>query len=260
MSATRGRTEKKEKGIELMKPKIFWAGDSTVAHNNALTYPQAGLAQGIRSFIKDEVEIKNHAINGRSTKSFLDEYRLAPIYDRITAGDFLLIQFGHNDEKKEDPLRYTHPEIEYSMNLGKFIAAAENKKAYPVLITPLYRRSFQENGHLFQEEHKDYQESMKKTAIKHQVPCIDLCGASKYLLEHVPQGESRSWFMNLEPGEFPNYPEGKEDNTHLQERGAQKFGELLASGLKALGGIYQGLLASPENINLSFEGDIIYGK
>ena len=86
---------------------IFWAGDSTVQYNDILTFPQTGIGQVMNLFLKPEVRVENHAKNGRSTKSFIDESRLTPIYDKITAGDFLFIQFGHNDEKKNDPQRYT---------------------------------------------------------------------------------------------------------------------------------------------------------
>lgn len=96
---------------------IFWAGDSTVQYNDILTFPQTGIGQVMNLFLKPEVRVENHAKNGRSTKSFIDESRLTPIYDKITAGDFLFIQFGHNDEKKNDPQRYTDPHSDYMVNL-----------------------------------------------------------------------------------------------------------------------------------------------
>lgn len=241
-----------------MEPRIFWAGDSTVAQNNYTTYPQSGIGQGIRLFIKKEIEIKNHAVNGRSTKSFIDEFRLAPIYDEITKGDFLFIQFGHNDEKIQDPSRYTAPYGDYRINLEKYINAARNKGAYPVLITSLYRRTILEDGTLCQTEHKEYQQSMLQTARECHVPCIDLCTASKKLLEKTPKEISEHWFMNLQPGEFPNFPEGKTDNTHLQWKGAMIFGRIMALGLKALGGKYADLLIEPERLTDEFEGEIIY--
>ena len=85
---------------------IFWAGDSTVRQNSILTYPQTGIGQVFERFTRrSHVQIENHAENGRSTKSFLDEGRLAPICQRMQEGDFLFIQFGHNDQKAEDPSR-----------------------------------------------------------------------------------------------------------------------------------------------------------
>lgn len=242
------------------KPRIFWAGDSTVTQNDYRTYPQSGIGQGIRLYIRKEIEIKNHAVNGRSTKSFIDESRLAPIYDEITEDDFLFIQFGHNDEKVQDPSRYTDPDGEFCVNLGKYAAAARNKGAHPVLITPLYRRTFLEDGSLFQEEHLDYQKAMIKTAGELNIPCIDLCTASKSLIEKTQKEVSEHWFMNLAKGEFPNFPDGKQDNTHLQWRGALTFGSLLAAGLKKLGGIYEELLIEPEKLTVSFEGEVFHEK
>ena len=127
---------------------IFWAGDSTVATNKASTYPQTGIGQAFDRFTAMDVCVCNRAVNGRSTKSFIDESRLAPIYDEITKGDFLFIQFGHNDEKKNDPSRYTDPHGEFIVNLGKYVNVARNKGAYPVFITSVERRLFDENGNL----------------------------------------------------------------------------------------------------------------
>ena len=100
---------------------IFWAGDSTVQYNDITTYPQTGIGQVFHLFVKPEIKVENHAKNGRSTKSFIDESRIPAIYDRITQGDFLFIQFGHNDEKIQDPDRYTEPFSEFCVNLEKFV-------------------------------------------------------------------------------------------------------------------------------------------
>ena len=120
--------------------RIFWAADSTVQTNDYTTYPQTGIGQVFSLFVKPEYQVSNHAKNGRSTKSFMDEGRLKTIEERIGAGDFLFIQFGHNDEKKEDPTRYTEPFSTYMENLETFIRVAREHSAYPVLITPLERR------------------------------------------------------------------------------------------------------------------------
>ena len=127
--------------------KIFWAADSTVQTNDFTTYPQTGIGQVFPLFVKNEYQIVNHAKNGRSTKSFMDEGRLKAIEEQIGAGDFLFIQFGHNDEKKEDPTRYTEPFSTYMENLETFIRVAKDHSAYPVLITPLERRCFMDEIH-----------------------------------------------------------------------------------------------------------------
>ena len=218
---------------------IFWAGDSTVQTNSILTYPQTGIGQVFDRFVKREgVRIENHAVNGRSTKSFIDEGRLLHIYDRITRGDFLFIQFGHNDEKAEDPLRYAAPWGEYAENLEKFVNAARNKGAWPVIITPLTRRKWREAPY----QHDEYVASARETARRLNVPFIDLCGASQRLVSETPEAVAKGWYMNLAPGLWPHYPNGLSDDTHLSPTGALAFGELIAEGLEALGGVYAQLL------------------
>lgn len=225
-----------------MPARIFYAADSTVAQNNIFSYPQTGIGQALPLFLKREYIVHNHAINGRSTKSFIDEKRLASISEEIREGDFLFIQFGHNDEKKEDPSRYTEPFGSFQDNLKKFIDVAREHNAYPLLITPLYRRKFDENGLLIESSHGDYPEAMKQFGKKHAVPVIDLCELSQKLLMKTGDENSKQWFMNFPSGQYPNYPEGKEDNTHLRYEGAICFAGIIAEELKKLGGIYADLL------------------
>ena len=225
---------------------IFWAGDSTVQYNDITTYPQTGIGQVFSLFLKPEVKISNHAKNGRSTKSFLDESRLTAIEQNITEGDFLFIQFGHNDEKKADPARYTAPFGEYMENLGKFIQAARNKEAYPVLITPLERRCFAEGGQLGVGEHSDYVAAMKQTSEKLNVPLIDLYSMSRAELRKAGEEKTKEWYMHLPAGVYPSHMEGLTDNTHLKYAGAVVYGGCIARGLKELGGIYSDLLVAWE--------------
>lgn len=222
--------------------RIFWVGDSTVKQNNYNTYPQTGIGQGMRLYIKKEIEICNHAENGRSTKSFLEEFRMADIYNQITKDDFLWIQFGHNDAKVEDPKRFTEPWTDYQKNLEKFVNVAWNKQAHPILITPLSRRYFIDETHLEDKIHGDYPEAMKEVGKKLGVPVIDLYSMSRKLLEQLGEVESRKYFMHLAPYEYLNYPEGLTDNTHINYKGAVAFARLVALGLKELGGIYQDLV------------------
>jgi len=225
---------------------IYWAGDSTVQYNSLLTYPQTGIGQVFHLFLKPEVRVENHAKNGRSTKSFIDESRLTAIYDNISEGDFLFIQFGHNDEKKEDPARYTEPFSEYMANLEKFVNVARNKKAWPVLITPLERRCFTEDGHLGLGEHTDYGAAMKQTAENLNVPLIDLYSASRAELRKAGAEKTKDWYMHLPAGVYPYHMEGLTDNTHLKYAGAVVYGGCIARGLKELGGIYSDLLMAWE--------------
>lgn len=221
---------------------IYWAGDSTVRQNSIATYPQTGIGQEFHRFIRrPDVMLQNHAENGRSTKSFIDEGRLAAIYDQIRAGDFLFIQFGHNDEKPEDPTRYADPETGFPDNLERFVNVARNKGAYPVIITPVTR--YNRNGPEAKYTHDLWADSAKRTAGKLGVALIDLTAMSEQLVDELGEGARTEYYMNLPVGAYPNYPNGQKDNTHLQPAGAVAFAGLIARGLYELGGVYAELLA-----------------
>ncbi len=207
---------------------IYWAGDSTVKQNAILTWPQTGIGQMFDRFTsRNTVCISNHAENGRSTKSFIDEGRLAPIYDQIKPGDFLFVQFGHNDEKQEDPARYADPDGEFCENLERFANCARNKQAIPVFITPVTRRGFADPK--AQYHHDRWAAAARRTGKRLGVACIDLTALSEELLIHTPEEVRDGWFMP--------------DGTHLKPEGAMIFGELIAKTLYRLGGEYSALLA-----------------
>lgn len=218
--------------------KIYWVGDSTVQTNDITTYPQTGIGQVFSLFLREDVCVVNHAKNGRSTKSFLDEERFLPVKENMQEGDFLFIQFGHNDEKKEDPLRYTDPRSTFRENLRFFIRSAREKGAVPVLITPLERRCFEEDGSLGEGAHGAYADAVRQTAEQEKTALIDLHSMSRNALRCAGEKKSRDWYMNLEPGCYTSCPEGKTDNTHLKQEGAVLFAAMIAGSMKKLGGIY----------------------
>ena len=232
---------------------IFWAGDSTVACNKFATYPQTGIAQAFDRYCASDVVIYNHAVNGRSTKSFIDESRLATIYDEITKGDFLFIQFGHNDEKINDPSRYTDPHGEFITNLGKFVNVARNKKAFPLFITSVERRLFDENGNLKKSGHEEYVAGMKEAAVKFNVPVVDLYTMSREFLTQIGDEASKKYYMNLLPGEASWAPEGKTDNSHLKYEGAMLYAGMIAKGLSQLDETYSSLIADEYLVSKSTE-------
>ena len=224
---------------------IFWAGDSTNTCNKAHRFPQTGIAQAFDRFTAPDVVVYDHAVNGRSTKSFIDQGRLAVIYDEIRKGDFLFIQFAHNDEKQTDPERYTDPDTTFIENLGKFVTVARNKWAYPLFITPVERRTFGEDGHLKPSLHTPYVEAYKKAAIKYNVPLIDLWKVSRAWIEEMGDEATKPYFMHIAPGTVPWLPEGlSTDNTHLKYEGAMKFSELLAKELIKMPNPYGSLVDS----------------
>lgn len=226
--------------------KIFWAGDSTVQTNDITTYPQTGIGQVFPLYLKEEFSVSNHAKNGRSTKSFMDEGRLTKIDEAIGEGDFLFIQFGHNDEKEQDPARYTIPGSTFDDNLRTFINVARSHGANPVLITPLERRCFGDAEVLGEGFHGPYVEAIKNVAASENVPLVDLYSKSRKLMNEAGVTKTIEWFMHIEPNTYASCPEGKIDNTHLKYAGAVTFAGLIAEGLKEIGGIYAQLLVDPD--------------
>ena len=221
--------------------KIFWAGDSTVKQNDISSYPQTGIGQGMLLYVKKDIQIRNFAENGRSTKSFIDENRLDMIQKEIGAGDMLFIQFGHNDEKPDEE-RHTDPDTTFKENLRKFIKVARDASAYPVLITPLYRRIFVSEHELTKDTHGEYPRAIKEVGDELNVPVIDLCEISRQFIAKCGDEPSKRYFMHLAEKEYPNFPEGKKDNTHLRYEGAVESAGMIASELNTLSGIYSDIL------------------
>ncbi len=213
-------------------PTIYYIGDSTVARNTIHTYPQTGLAQGLEWYLREGVRMACHGKNGRSTKSFLDEGRFAPVAAAMQPGDFLLIQFGHNDQKP-DAARHTDPDTTFRENLLLFIHAAQRAGAYPVLITPIERRHFDENGVFLPGSHGPYPEAMRRLGAEVHVPVLDMTARTGEFLSALGDEASRALFM---------WP----DNTHLRCDGAVQLAGLIAEELEKLGAPYADLLAPPE--------------
>jgi lysophospholipase L1-like esterase len=150
---------KKESGKQ--KITVFIVGDSTVSSYPSNFAPLAGWGQFIGRYFAPEITIKNAAIAGRSSKSFINEGRLDKVAKEIKAGDYLLIQFGHNDENKDKPERYADADTTYKECLKKFIDAARQRGAMPVLITPVEQRRFDADGRIL-ATHGKYPEAMKQ--------------------------------------------------------------------------------------------------
>jgi lysophospholipase L1-like esterase len=194
--------------------------------------PLTGWGMPFVHFFDSTVIIDNRARGGRSTRTFLSENRWQPISDSLNEGDYVLIQFGHNDEAKEEKYkdRYT-PVPDYKTNLAKFITDTRAKHANPVLITPVTRRKFDKDGNIM-ETHQEYTAAVYDIAVKYNVPLIDLDKKSRELLQQFGAENSVLLFMELKPGENPNYPGGLKDNTHFNEFGARKIAELVLAEIK----------------------------
>ena len=211
---------------------LFLAGDSTVTDQPSTGYPYAGWGQMLPALFKHDVLVDNHAKSGRSSRSFIQEGRLDVIVEKMKAGDFLFIQFGHNDEKS-DPNRGTEAFTTYKQHLKVYIDAAKEKQARPVLITSVHRRYFNDDG-VLTDTHGEYITAMKELALEEGVPLIDLAADSKILFEEAGIEGSKQYFMWTYPGEYLNHPGGVEDNTHFQERGALRLAEQVIDQIRKL--------------------------
>jgi lysophospholipase L1-like esterase len=213
------------------KITVYLIGDSTIATKAKGAYPETGWGTPFASFFDSTVTVDNRAKNGRSTRTFLSENLWQPIHEQLKEGDYVFIQFGHNDESKEKTDRYTPPE-QYKTNLSTFVTETRAKKANPVLLTPVSRRKFDANGKVL-ETHAEYSPLVLAVAKEMNVPVIDLDAKSRVLLQQFGEENSKLLFLQLEPGEHPNYPQGKIDNTHFNELGARKMAQLVLAEIVA---------------------------
>jgi len=217
---------------EERKMKIFIAGDSTMSIKDVKAYPETGWGMPFVHFWDSSVIVVNRAKNGRSTKTFISEGLWKSVVDEATEGDMVLIQFGHNDESKEKTERYTTPK-QFSANLTGFVTDCRNRKALPILITPVSRRWFDSTGNAL-ETHREYSRLTKEVAAKMNVPLIDLDERSRALYQQFGSENSKLLFLHLRKGEHPNYPEGKNDNTHFNELGARLIAQIVLEELLKL--------------------------
>lgn len=214
------------------KVTIHTIGDSTMANKpNPDKNPERGWVQVLGQYFNENVEIKNYAVNGRSTKSFRDRGHWKPVLEALKPGDYVFIQFGHNDGKDTDPERYTNPQTAYRYNLIRYIEEARAKGAVPILFSSIARRKFNKEGVLL-DAHGNYTLVARMVAGEMKVPFFDM----QYLTENLETAYgvegSKKLHLHYQPGEIPYYPEGKDDNTHLSELGANEISKLFVVELK----------------------------
>lgn len=203
-------------------------GDSTMADKD-LSYenPERGWGQRLKSHVDTNVVVANYAQNGRSTRSV----RTLGIWDRVKgdlrAGDYLFIQFGHNDSKESDTTRYAAPFGAYQDNIRLFVEHALEVGAKPVLFTPVSRRWFDKEGNLKRECHGDYPAAVTAVAEEYGLPIIDANTITQEWLIGLGDEASRKYYMWIEKGTNPKHPDGKIDNTHTNVEGARQIVNLL---------------------------------
>jgi lysophospholipase L1-like esterase len=211
---------------------LYIAGDSTAAVKLPEKRPETGWGEFLRShFDEQKVQVEDDAKNGRSTKSFIDEGLWQQIVDKLKPGDYVFIQFGHNDESKSKGERYAPPEM-YRANLVRMVNDVRARDANPVLFTPVARRKFDQNGNYVEQHPAEYPAAVRSVAEELHVPMIDMLEASRKVLEEYGDGPSRRLFLQLKPGESPNYPNGVEDNTHFNPVGAKIMCDLAVEGIR----------------------------
>lgn len=211
--------------------KVWLIGDSTMANKEIHAYPETGWGMPFAYFFDSTVVVDNRAKNGRSTRTFIEEGLWQPVVDHLSEGDFVFIQFGHNDEV-ETKKSFTTKE-QFTANLERYVNETRAKQAWPVLLTPVARRKFDSNGKIV-STHEAYANLVREVAKKTGVPLIDLDAKSQALLQQMGTEASKYLFNHLQPGEHPNYPEGKIDDTHFSEMGARKMAEIVLAEIKAL--------------------------
>jgi lysophospholipase L1-like esterase len=213
------------------KIKVYLIGDSTMAIKQTKAYPETGWGMPFVYFFDSTVTVDNRAMNGRSTRTFIEENRWKPIVDSLKEGDYVFIQFGHNDEVSTKK-SYTS-EKEFESNLVRYISETKSKKAIPILITPVARRKFDSLGNIV-GTHEVYSEIVRKVAKIKDVPLIDLDKKSQELLQKTGVETSKLFYLHLDPSEHPNYPGGKVDDTHFSELGARKMAEIVLAEIRNL--------------------------
>jgi lysophospholipase L1-like esterase len=211
---------------------IYLTGDSTCAKKLPEKRPETGWGEMFPQFFDEKkVVVDNRAMNGRSTRTFISEGRWQQVVDSLKKGDYVFIQFGHNDAAKDRVDRYTPPE-DFKSNLRKFIAEVKAKKANAVLLTPVMRRRFDKDGK-FYDSHGEYPNLTRAVAKKSKVPMLDLHRKTETLLIKYGVEESKKLFLQLKKGEHANYPEGVDDNTHFNPRGAEEVAKLVVEEIKS---------------------------
>lgn len=209
---------------------VYIIGDSTAANKAPNAFPETGWGMELGSYFNDKVQVDNRALNGRSTKSFINEKRWETILTTLKQGDYVLIQFGHNDEKIDKPGVGTSL-AEYKANLMKFVQETQAKKAKPILLTPIMRRSFKDG--VFTDTHQGYPDVTRKLADSLQIPLIDMHRKTEKLIVDLGEKSSKALFNHVDVGHV-NYPDGKKDDTHLSPVGAKIIASLVIEGINEL--------------------------
>ncbi|MGB3799647.1 MAG: rhamnogalacturonan acetylesterase [Lewinella sp.] len=208
-------------------PTVYLIGDSTAANKQENKRPETGWGEMLNEYFQSGVTVDNHAQNGRSSKSFRDEGRWETVRTQITPGDYVFIQFGHNDGKP-DTSRYSSPAA-YGENLRRFIEETKDRGGRAVVLSPVVRRHFKADKLV--PTHGEYPATAERIARETKVPFIDMTSLSREVVTKLGDPESRKLYLWVAEGENDNYPEGVEDNTHFSPEGARTMAGLVARAI-----------------------------
>lgn len=211
---------------------VYLIGDSTCAAKSESARPETGWGEKLGQHFKKGVKVDNRALNGRSTKSFRDQGHWDKILGTLRPGDFVFIQFGHNDQKESDPKRYSDPET-FGSNLKRYIEETRAKGAVPVLLTSIARRKFDAKGKPAQTLRR-YTSVTRRVAEQTGTPLIDMDVKTRALLEEMGPEASKSIYLWAKKSDYPNLKEDKRDDTHLNAAGAEKYAQIVADGIREL--------------------------
>jgi len=211
---------------------IFIVGDSTAqTYNEEKDGLIKGWGQMLPLFFSDEIKVENHAMGGRSTKTFISEGRWDRLLSDVEAGDYVFIQFGHNDASTR-PDRHTSYD-DYRKNLVRMIGDVKAKGGNPVLLTSVVMRTFRE-GSLIDDRLKGYPVITRRIAKEYDVPMIDMNLKTRDFVTMLGDEDSKSYYRWIEPGVDHAKPEGLKDDTHMMEKGAKQVACFVAEGIKEL--------------------------
>lgn len=210
---------------------VFMVGDSTMADKPIRALPENGWGMQLQNFMNNNAIVKNYAANGRSSKSFINEGRWDSVYSKISTGDFVIIQFGHNDEKFKDSNRYTIPKTTYKQYLKKYITDTRDKGGIPILCTSIVRLKYNQKGKL-ENTHADYPQAMREVAKEMNVELVDLQKLTESKLNKIGQEKATNLYLVFGKNEYVNFPEGKNDSTHLRVEGAKLVAKLFTDNAK----------------------------
>lgn len=231
---------------------IYMAGDSTMSIKDVKDYPETGWGMPFSIFFNESVSVVNLAKNGRSTRTFKTEGLWKKIIDNIQVGDYVFIQFGHNDESKKKIDRYTSPD-QFADNLTHFINDINAKKAHAILLTPITRRYFNKMG-ILKETHPIYADKVRQVSQETGVDFIDMEKVTTAYFQSLGDKGSALRFMHIGANLHPNYPFGVTDDTHLNQLGAREVAQLVLTQLKILNHPLVKKLRTPDPKHLKLKG------